>query len=160
MGAQLLSYINPIFKFMTRVEGRVSMALQDIRVPLSDAIKRTGSGSGVLDLGDMKIQPGGVFGKLFELGGLPVNDLYPAKVGRVDFQLKNGRIHYDKFTMVFPSGYDLKFYGSVGFDDTVNLVISLPVTQQLIKQLKIGGPVDLSKQLSKLRVDIPMVGTR
>src|SRR5262249_21887421 len=133
MGAQLLSYINPIFKFMTRVEGKVSMALQDIRVPMSDAIKRSGTGSGVLDLANMKIQPGGIFGKLFELGGLPVNDAYPAKIGRVDFQLKNGRIYYDNFTMVFPSGYDVKFYGSVGFDDTVDLVVSLPVTQQLLK---------------------------
>jgi hypothetical protein len=59
-------------------------------------------------------------------------------------------------------GYDLKFRGSVGFDSTVDLVVSLPLTMQLLDQ--IGGiktPLGLlTDQLPKMRVDVPLVGTR
>jgi len=160
MGAELLSRINPIFMYMTRVEGHVSMLVQDVRAPLGAAIKHSGTGKGVLDLGKLKIQPGGIFADLFGFVGLPVDKLYPVEVGKVDFVLKNGRIHYDNFYLVLPPGYDIKFYGSVGFDDTVDLVISLPVTPNLIRSFKLPLTDTLMPALSAVRIDIPMAGTR
>ncbi len=160
MGAELLSRINPIFMYMTRVEGFVSMHVQDVRAPLGEAIKQSGTGTGVLDLGKLKIQPGGIFADLFGFVGLPVDKLYPVEVGKVDFVLKNGRIHYDNFFLVLPPGYDIKFYGSVGFDDTVDLVISLPVTPNLIRSFKLPLTDTLTPALSAIRIDIPMSGSR
>lgn len=159
LGQQLLSHINPIFMQLARVEGIASMSVAEIALPVNDAIKRKGTGKGVLDLAQMKMQPGGFLAELFSLGGYPLDDLYPTEIGRVNFTLKDGRLYYDDFTLGFPNGFNVKFYGSVGFDDTLDLVVSLPVSEGLLNKLKIRGPA-ASILAGDLRVDIPMVGTR
>ncbi|MFO0974469.1 MAG: hypothetical protein U1A27_13660 [Phycisphaerae bacterium] len=159
LGRELLSRINPIFQFMTRVDGRVSLALADVALPLGPGIRTGGAGAGVLDLNGIRVQPGGVLAELMQLGGLPIEQLYPAEISQVDFVIRDGRIRYDNFTLVFPQGFDLKFYGSVGFDDSLDLVVSLPVTAGLLERLRVRGAA-AGVLASGLRVDVPLVGTR
>lgn len=157
MGTELLSHINPIFGFMSRLEGKINLHSTDLVLPLGGKDKTVGAGKGMLDLRQMQMQPGGFLGELLELGGLPIRDLYPVEVGKVDFIVKNGRIHYDNFTLAFPDKFDVKFYGSVGFDDSIDLIVSLPVSPAMLSRMKVSAlPVDLTG----LRIDVPMVGTR
>jgi len=157
MGAMLLSHINPIFMFMSRIEGKVHLHSTDLVLPLGGKDKTVGAGTGMLDLREMQMQPGGVLGDLVKLAGIPLQDLYPVEVGKVDFVVRDGRIFYDNFTLRFPEKFDLKFYGSVGLDDSIDLVVSLPVTPELLSRVGISAlPVDLTG----LRLDVPMVGTR
>ncbi len=161
LGEQLLSRINPIFSQMARVEGNVSFFTQDILLPLGDSLNTGGSGRGRIDLKNMKIQPGGILGDALALGGLNKSDLYTVTVSSVDFVIKNGRIFYDNLTMTFPGEFDLKFLGSVGFDGTLDLVMSVPVRPAMLDKLgvKIGG-ADIAKRFAGVRINIPLSGTR
>lgn len=165
----LLARINPIFVNMTSVEGQVSVRTQDLVLPFGEAFKTSSQGRGFLDLTNLKVQPTGLLAELLRLGG-PAQPAQPGEkesdkqtiqVSGVDFEIKDGRFVYQNFTMTFPDGFDLRFYGSVGFDDTLDLVVSIPVRQELLDRLKVGG--DVGKVLGALgaaRVDIPIVGTR
>ena len=140
LGAQLLSRINPIFLHVANIEGRVNLGLQDVSVPLGDSIKQRGTAQGRLDLSKMKMQPGGLAAELLALGGMDGSRAYPVEVGALDFVMKDGRIRYDDFTLVFPGDFDLKFRGSVGLDDTLELVVSIPLRAPLLDRLGAKGP--------------------
>lgn len=157
----LLSRLNPIFMFMTRIEGTASLSVEDVELPLGAALKTGGAGQGKLDLTDVRIQPSGLLTELLNLGAPVTEEMYTVYVGTVDFVIRNGRIAYDNFTLVFPGDFDLKFYGAVGFDDALDLVVSLPVKEGLLKRMGVRGPLsDYAGVLADVRVDIPIVGTR
>ncbi|MGE0480823.1 MAG: hypothetical protein AB7Q17_10175, partial [Phycisphaerae bacterium] len=161
LGASLLSRINPIFMHLARVEGRVFLNTTDVTLPLGEAAKTASQGAGALDLSDLKVQPGGVLGELLALAGYSAGETYEVKAGKLDFVIRDGRIVYDNFVMTFPQDFDLKFYGSVGFDDTLDLVVSVPLREAMLAKLGVKGPaLALTQNLTGLRIDIPLSGTR
>jgi len=161
MGRQLLSRFNPIFSQLAAAEGEVSLETNDLVLPLSREIAKSGSGSGRLDLEKLKVRPEGILSTLLQLGGVAAKDKAPVQVTGVDFTIRDGRIHYDNFTLLFAGGFDLRFYGSVGFDDTLDLAVSVPVRAELLQRFGVRGPVlDYARLLSGARVAIPLIGTR
>ncbi|MHC4179447.1 MAG: translocation/assembly module TamB domain-containing protein, partial [Planctomycetota bacterium] len=159
---QFLARFNPVFSDMASAEGFVSLETVDLELPLSDEIKTGGAGSGHLDLTEMTIRPGGLLLELLRLGGGvdPKQDTRMT-VNRVDFVIKEGQIHYDNFTVTFPSmaDFDLMFYGAAGFDGNVDLVCSVPVRAALLEKMKVTGPIlDYARLLEGTRVGIPLAG--
>ncbi len=161
IGRHVLSRVNPIFAFMTRAEGTLSLTTQDVLVPLSEEINRSGSGRGRLDMKDFKVQFGGPMAVLLELGALDKENMLAVTMDGVDFTLRDGRIWYDNLTMVFPENFDLKFSGSVGLDETVDLTVSVPVRAALLERFGVRGPViEYARLLEGARVAVPMTGNR
>ncbi|HEY3245736.1 MAG TPA: hypothetical protein VGM03_20515 [Phycisphaerae bacterium] len=161
VGESLLSYVNPVFLKVTRLDGRISLGLQDVSLPMSAAIKTRGAGQGRLDLSQVRIQPTGLLAELLALGGIAEGQESAMEMRPLDFRVQDGRILYDDLTMSFSQGFDLKFSGSVGFDDSLDLAVSLPVGPELLKRLGAHGPAaELAQKLTGTRVTIPIVGTR
>ena len=157
----MLSRINPIFADLAALEGFISLQLENVTLPLSEKIKQTGTGRGHLDLTQLQVRPEGLLAHLFRLGNLDSQKTQSLKVPSLDFSIKNGRIHYDNFILSFEDKFDLKFYGSVGFDDTLELVVSLPLSAALLEQFGIKGPTrDYVRLLADTRIDVPLAGTR
>ena len=164
LAEKFLSRFNPIFSGSMVVDGLMSLDLTDIAVPLSDAIKTSGSGYGRLDLTDMTVQPDGFLITLLTLAGSmdPQEDTRMVVRGG-DFQIQQGGIVYRNFVVVFPNqdNFDLRFRGRVGFDDTLDLIVSVPVRMGLLEKLGIKGPLgEYTRLLAGTRVDIPIEGTR
>jgi hypothetical protein len=162
LGREVLSRFNPVFGQTTRTEGNVTLQVQNINMPLGERLGQGGSGSGRLILKDTMIEPEGLLGQLLELGSLGVKELYAVEIGGTDFQIKNGRIHYEDFTLSFVlQQFEMKFSGSVGFDDTLDLIVSIPVRPGLLYALGVAGPVlQYATALVDVRVYIPIGGTR
>lgn len=161
MGRELLSRVNPVFGRMAKVEGTVSLMTENVQLPLGEEIKTGGSGKGRLDFQDLRVQPAGLMKTLLELGGLTSGEDYAVAVSGVDFHLRDGRLYYEKLTLTFPQGFDLLFHGSVGFDDTVDLAVSIPVRQALLGRLGVtGSSAEYARRLEKVRVELPIAGTR
>ena len=161
LARHLLSRVNPIFADMASMEGLVSLEMEDVSLPLSEKIKQRGQGRGHLDLSKLNFQPEGLLAELMRLGGLDVESSQSMTVKGVDFSIAKGRINYDNFVVVFGDKFDLKFYGSVGFDDTLDLVVSLPIRVALLERFGVRGPVlDYARLLAGTRIDIPVIGTR
>ncbi|MDY6913391.1 MAG: hypothetical protein SVT52_02895 [Planctomycetota bacterium] len=162
MGQHLLSRVNPIFADLAGIEGEVSFSLADVELPLSGRIKRSGRARGRLDLSDMKIQPRGLLGNLLQLGGRTSSEAQTVRVRSVDFVIRDGRLSYDNFTLVFGDTFDLRFSGSVGFDDTLDLTVSVPIRLELLKVLGVrpGLLAEYARLLADLRVEVPILGER
>jgi hypothetical protein len=64
---QLLSYVNPLFSDVTEITGKLSVVLQDIDLPMGDAIKQEGTGRGQLFMENVRIAPSGAFGALVRI---------------------------------------------------------------------------------------------
>ncbi len=159
---KLLSRINPIFSNLAVAGGRLSLEIEDIEFPLTkDAAKTGGSGKGFLDLSEMSVTPEGAMRTLLEMGGVPIGKTVPVTTPGVHFYIKDGRIYYDNFTLLFPGEFDLIFRGSVGFDDTVDVTATMPVKSGLFEKYGIGGPIGQYAALLKgVRVEVPLTGSR
>ena len=160
-GNQLLSYVNPIFAQMARMSGLASLELGDVEIPLSENYQSNIKAHGLLSLADMQVQTEGMLAAIELLLGLRKQVTQPMKVEKAQFDIKNGRIYYDDFRVTIARVYDLKFYGSVGFDDSLDLTVSLPVVPDLLENLGIQNPVkEFTKLITGARLEIPIVGTR
>jgi len=160
-GHQLLSYVNPIFAQMTRMSGLASLELGAVEIPLSENYQTNLKAHGQLSLADMQVQTEGMLSAIEQLLGLQKQVTQPMKVEKAQFDIKNGRIYYDDFRVTIARVYDLKFYGSVGFDDSLDLTVSLPVAPDLLENLGIQNPLqEFTKLITGARLEIPIVGTR
>lgn len=160
-GVNVLSRINPIFVDVLELDGHASLSVQNVDVPLSNAIETSGTGRGRLDLTEMKIVPGGVLGGLMRFGSLPGQKLYTMTVSGADLEFRNGRIYYQNLRVALGMAYDMIFSGSVGFDDTLDLMVSLPLRPALLKHFNIRPQVmDMISPTRGLRIIVPLGGTR
>lgn len=157
-----LSRINPVFGKATRVEGNVDVVMVKTALPLNERIRTAGSGLGQLRLTDFRIQPGGTLHRLLQLAGQGRREMYTVNVSGVRFLIRDGRLQYKNLTMRFVENkFDLKFSGSVGFDDTVDLVCSIPVGPALLEELNVGASaLRFANMVGDTRIDIPISGTR
>jgi len=157
-----LSRINPIFANMAKTEGTVSLSMQGVNLPLSKEILKTGKGQGRLDLSNLKVEPSGILKELLTLAGVDSEGIQSAKSRGVDFVIDQGRLKYDNFVLSFGEQYEMKFYGWVGFDDTVDMVVSLPVRAALLERFGVNSAsaTEYAGVLEGVSLDIPLVGTR
>ncbi|OPX24705.1 MAG: hypothetical protein B1H04_01610 [Planctomycetales bacterium 4484_123] len=184
VGELLLSRLNPLFAKVNvaRLDGRASLVLyrparqlipaagvwiDRFALPLSKAIKHRGTGAGELTLSTVTLQPRGLGGallrRLLELGGIDPARRQPMRVTGAKFFIAKGRIWYKDrdFTIHFGEEFDLQFSGSVGFDETLDLTVWVPVRSALLKRMKVHGPVaTYARYLEGEHVGIPIRGTR
>ncbi len=162
IGQELLSRINPIFSQAVKLDGRATLEVTNLNLPLTEAIKKMGTGQGHLDLKNVHFQPRGTLTDLFKFGSLGLNKAHAIRMDGLDFAISNGRISYDNFRVVFLGGYDMIFFGSVGFDDTVDMYVSLPLKPALLDRLDFRPgflrPTDIL--LKGIRIVIPLAGMR
>ncbi len=160
LGQRLLSRVNPIFGHVAAIDGRVTLTVDGVAVPLSKAILAQGQGRGRLALADVHIAPTGFLAELLQLAGARVSERQPVAISPADFRIDNGKILYDNFLLTFNQEVQLNFHGSVAFDDKLNLIASLPMGRPLLRRMGVSDAVAEYILLAKPRVDIPIVGTR
>ena len=162
VGEMLLSRFNPIFGKVNvaKLDGRMSLSLRNIALPLSESIRHSGTGAGRIDMETVKLIPTGPLGELVGLGGAG-GDAQAVKVTGVDFTIRGGRIWYKDFALIFAENFDLRFSGSVGFDDTLDLIVRVPIRAGLLQRMGVKGPIArYAKMLEGEYVAVPLRGTR
>ena len=157
----LLSRVNPVFAETTSITGKVSLAAEDLVLPLGKEISESARGRGRLDLKQLKVAPEGILAELLRFGFADPATSRQMSVRGVDFVIRDGRVHYDDLALVFSEDFELGFRGSVGFDDTIEMAVSVPVSAALLERFGVRGPVgEYARVLDRMRVEIPLVGTR
>ncbi len=163
MGEMFLSRINPIFGQVASLDGELSLSLTDVSLPLGKQIVRASSGSGHLDISNLNLKPDGILANLVQLSGLLARTSTKVSFTGADFVMKDGKVSYENFAITFGKDFDLKFRGSVGFDDTLEMWVSVPVGAALLKGFGFRGPLDTYAKLlakERARMEIPIRGTR
>jgi hypothetical protein len=161
LAQNVLSRFNPLFGQATSLSGTADLRVRDLELPLGSAVTTGGAGGGLLTLDSFQLAPGGMLAELLTLSGL-AREMYVVDVSGLEFVVRDGRIHYRDLTLRFVQDkFDLKFYGSVGFDDTLDLFVSVPVGEKILERAGMRvGAAEQARLLSGLRIDIPVGGTR
>jgi len=161
VGSQLLGRVNPIFIDPEGISGTLSLRTEDVRVPLSPAKLNEGRAKAKLSLKGVSYRAGGILMDILRLRGDLTGDPVKIKDGDIALELRDGRLHYDDLTVKVGSGYELVFSGSVGLDSSLDLKVGVPVTEGLLARLGVKQNVaQYVRLLKRVRIDIPIVGTR
>lgn len=156
-GKHVLARANPVLADM--VEGKVGLLLVDIDVPLGEGLKTGGSGSGHLDLSNLKFKASGHSASLMQMLGLSTDVTHVVRTGKgMDFQIRAGRIHYRDFELIFAESITVAFSGSVSFDGDLDLRVAMPLKAPLLE--KLGLKPEYANILGDVRIEVPMVGSR
>jgi hypothetical protein len=124
----LLKYIAPVLAEVTEVSGEFSIELDDWRFPLEDPAK--GEGSGRLTIHKIDVGAGPLVRALTTLLGLPAS-VRLADNSIVEFTMVDGRVHHRD--LQFGIGrFQVHTEGSVGLDQTLDLVAEIPVPDKLL----------------------------
>ena len=142
----MLKYIAPVLAGATQSEGQFSMTLADARVPLADSKKCDVAGQ--LAVHSVRVVPGPMAKQWVELaqqvesiakrrnplaGGerQPVT-LLTVQDQQVNFRVVDGRVYHQG--MQFQVGdVVMRTEGSVGFDQTVSLLVQVPIQDKWIE---------------------------
>ncbi len=157
----MLKFVAPVLAGATQSEGLFSLQLDGTRVPLGEA-RRTDS-KGQLTVHSVRVTPGPMTAQWASLAqqveGLikrrePSNrqvTLVSIRDQQVNFQVANGRVYHQQ--MEFQVGdIVLRSQGSVGFDETVDLTIDIPIQDAWVKEPLLAG-------LKGQSIQIPVKGT-
>lgn len=147
---QWLRYAAPILADTTRVEGSASVDVQECRVPLESP--QAVQASGTLVLHRANAAPGPFAKSVLEVvrqiqsiaGNSPTSgsDLQlVAPAQNVSVQARNGRIFHDRFVVHLGSedGPAITTTGSVGFDQTLDLVAEIPLERGWFKEERVAA---------------------
>ena len=157
----VLSRVNPIFSDLVSIDGTVSLALDDVDLPLGETLTKAGKGKGSLQFGDLKVQPGGLLQTILQAAGVKGAERIAMSISGVDFEIRDGGLTYKDMTLTFADKLSLAFSGQVRFDDSIDLMVSVPVTAGLLQQVGVrGDAARYAGFLEGVRVGVPIVGTK
>jgi len=156
----LLQYFAPLLAGVTSAEGRFSVDLEGLRLPLNLAgTTAPASGSpfnwngaeiaGKLAIHSAQIGPGYLIQELAQLFG-KTNPVYVMRESVIPFRVTKGRIYHQQMELTF-NDVIIRTYGSVGLiDQTVALMVEMPIPPKWQTNKLVGAA--LKNQTIKLPI--------
>jgi translocation and assembly module TamB len=151
--AGALGYALPAIANAAQAEGEISALIDDNRITLGDFTQSNLKGALAIHKATVGVSP--VVAEIAKLLGAKSTTMTLATETIVLVQVASGRVHHQNFAINF-AGTPLRTSGSVGFDNTLDLVVEVPLPKDL-PALK-NNPV-LVKALAGKMVKVPVKGT-
>lgn len=151
--AGALGYALPAIANAGQAEGELSAHIDENRISLGDYTKSTLKGAIVIHKAAVGASP--VVAEVAKLLGAKSTTMTLATETIVLVQVADGRVHHQNFS-INVAGTTLRTSGSVGFDNTLDLVAEIPLPKEL-PALK-NNPI-LAKALAGKTVKLPIKGT-
>lgn len=164
MTSRWLGLATPLLANSARAEGRLSASLAQASVPLRDWRTMEATGQVTIDTASVQAAPiagellgvvqrvrqlaGGALGGLF---GSRVNTGIEAAQQTINVRVTRGRVYHDRM-LVNVAGVPVTTSGSVGFDETLDLVAELRFPQEMLG----NGPL---ANLVRGPLKVPIRGT-
>ena len=151
--AGVLGYARPAYANAGQADGEISATMDENHVPLGDFTRA--NVKCVLAIHKATVGASPVAAELANLLGAKNTTMTLANEESVPVQVANGRVYHQNFAFKV-SGTTLHTSGSVGFDDTLDLVVDVPLPKDL-PALK-NNPL-LVKAVAGKVVKVPVKGT-
>ena len=146
----LLAAIHPLFKDAVVPDGLLGLNMKHFSWPLSEKQRNRAAFAGTLNLKGVRLNSTPFMADLLRLMGIRERQLQLADQD-IAFEAKNGRIDLSPMT-VEAQGYQMKMYGSVGFDKTIDFIARIPVTAKMVGR-------DVYPFLQGTTIKVPIRGT-
>lgn len=163
----MLKYVAPIVAGATRTDGKFSVDLDDTQILLANP--KMSRVSGRLSVHRLNVAPGPMMAtvvrlvkqiealsekkQLLQAVGSPGNSsLLSIDNRQIDFQVADGRVYHRNLEFLV-DGVPVQSQGSVGFDQTLSLLIEIPIQDKWIEKKR------ALRTLAGQSIRIPMQGT-
>jgi hypothetical protein len=151
--AGALGYALPAIANAGQAEGEISARIDDNLIPLGDFTQANIKGVLVIHKATVGATP--LVAQVAKLVGVGNTTMTLANEEAVPVQVANGRVHHQDFAFKI-SGTTFRTSGSVGFDNTLDLVVDVPLPKDL--PLLKNNPL-LQKAVAGKVVKVPVKGT-
>jgi len=151
MLSELLALIHPVLRGCGVVGGRMDMSMERFGAPLDDTFMDGIGFNGAIQFKDLELGPGGLLKDIMSAAKLDVNKVaIPDQ--EITFKGEKGRITPSPL-LISSKGHKITVRGSVGLDQTLSYVATVPVTEKMVSdkiykyvkgaslELHIGGTV-------------------
>ncbi len=151
--AGALGYALPAIARSSQAQGEISVTLDENHIPLADS--RQAALKGTVTIHKATVTAGPVITEVAKLLGADSGTMTLANEQSVPVRVEHGRVYHENLNVKI-GGYFVKTTGSVGFDNTVDLVADLPIPGGLPG---FKNTPALAKALTGKRVLVPIKGT-
>lgn len=151
--AGAIGYALPAVANSGKAEGEVSFVLDENRIPLNDP--HQAAVRGTLVVHKATVTGGPLVTEVAKLLGADSGTMTLANEQAVPVRVERGRVYHENLNIKV-GGYNIKTTGSVGFDNTLDLVADVPIPGGL-PGFK-NAPA-LAKAMTGKRVTVPIKGT-
>ena len=152
VSTSVLAYIAPVLSRATEVTGKVTVVLAPGGAAFPITAKGTTRVEGITQFQDVVFRPGPLAEQVFSITGQAAPKL--AFNEPVRFTILDGRVTQSGLAIPLPGASKVEFAGSVGFDKTLQVRATVPITAAMI-----GRDAQLEKMLDGLKVTVPIGGT-
>lgn len=150
MSSDLLAKIHPLFTGVSSTAGTIDLQMQHLKWPTDKQLQDHVSFSGAFIFNDVKLQAGSLMTPL--LAAMKVDESEIQIVDQpVTFVGEDGRVICSALEATV-NEYSLILEGSVGFDQTLDYTVKMPVTEKMVSG-------DVYKYLEGTFITVPITGT-
>ena len=165
MLSELLALIHPVLRGCGVIGGRMDMSMERFGAPLDESFMDDIGFNGAIELRDLELGPGGLLKDLMSAAKLDVNKV-AVPDQKITFKGENGRITPSPL-VIDAKGCQMTLSGSVGLDQTLGYVATVPVTEKMVSdkiykyvkgasvEIHIGGTVT-KPTISKESMDVTL----
>jgi len=146
----LLAAIHPLFKDSVVPDGLLGLNMKHFSWPLSDKYRKRATFAGTLTLNGVRLNSTPFMAGLLNMMGISERELRLVDQD-IAFEAKDGRIALSPMTLE-AEGHQLKMHGSVGFDNTLDFIARIPVTEKMVGK-------DAYQFLQGTTIKVPIRGT-
>ncbi|MFT7514453.1 MAG: translocation and assembly module TamB, partial [Candidatus Omnitrophota bacterium] len=146
----LLGKIHPLFKGASVGNGKMDLTMDYLEVPTGDKVMDEIRFAGTIALTNVQLATSGMLDLLMSVIQAKEKE-YMLKHQDITFVAEKGRITCSPLTFK-AKGRDVVLHGSIGFDQTVAYLVSLPVTEDLVGK-------EAFKFLEGQFISVPIGGT-
>lgn len=150
---EVLCYVAPVLDEATHVNGKVSMKIEQADIPITGPDTRKTNMTGELTFQDVVFAPGPFATQMLTLVGRP-NEPGLRLQQPVQLSVLDGRVNQKGLEIPIRGDAKVALEGSVGFDETLNLVATVPITKGML-----GSRSGLDQLVGAGNVKVPIKGT-
>jgi hypothetical protein len=149
----ILRYLDPLATISRDLQGQLSLEIDELEIPLTRDGLDDGSILGRLVLQDVQFAPDESLREILAAAGVAFQGESIRTSQSIEFRFANGRVHHSGLGL--PIGNEVvTLDGWVGLDHTINIRVSLPVTEDML-----GKDKRLYRLLRGQRIELPVTGT-
>jgi hypothetical protein len=156
MARKFLRYISPLVGYSVRPEGRMFVEMATVDFPLGPSAKERALAQGAFEIREYSARIAEPFGTLLRYSGIEP-EAGEQTFGPVPIDCRDGVFHLDDQVVALNEGLWMSVNGTVGVDQTLDLVVTLPLTEALLQ--KYGVLVQVKDALPDEAITVPVTGT-
>ncbi len=147
---QLIEFVSPLLKGCAVTSGSISAKIDQCRIPLNTTHIQKMKFKGLSSLHSVTLSSGGILNNILSLAKLQDEAIIILDQD-IHFVYRNGRIYSSQMVLNI-GGYNIIISGSVGLDKTLDYIIKIPITREMVGE-------NIYKHLKGKIIQLPVGGT-